>query len=151
MLLQEMDSQCARMVHELALAQARSDRPSADPFLQPILQGQGHSLQARASAAKPQTALPAATMPAQGSSGEVTGTVAGALHRGPSGATSNKGSAAEPKGSLASLIAPAASKLPAALRQQPAPGRYSACSLSICDAALQVRVTRQTARKTYFF
>lgn len=137
MLLQEMDSQCARMVHELAVAQARSDRPSADPFLQPVLQGQGHSLHARASAAKPQTALPGATMPAHGSSGEGKVTAAGALHSGPSAAPTGKGSAAEPKGSLASLIAPAASKLPAALRQQPAPGRHSALSLSICDAALR--------------
>ncbi|KAL0051035.1 hypothetical protein WJX82_000961 [Trebouxia sp. C0006] len=57
--MQEMDTQCERMIHELTAAQAMSGAPARPAQLQPVLHGQGHVQQGQATAAPPQ--LPVAS------------------------------------------------------------------------------------------
>lgn len=114
-----MDTQCARMIHELTAAQAMSGAPSRPPQLQPVLHGQGRVQQGQATAARPQLPVTSASTLDTASCGIAQSGPA----RVPSG-SSQMGSTAQgappvSKGSLASLVASSAGRLPAPTHLQP--------------------------------
>ena len=114
-----MDTQCARMIHELTAAQAMSGAPSCPTQLQPVLHGQGRVQQGLATAARPQLPVPSASTLDTASCGNATGGPAKVPSGGPHTDSTAKGSPAVTKNSLASLVAPSAGRLSAPTQLQP--------------------------------
>ncbi len=115
-----MDTQCARMIHELTAAQAMSGAPSRPAQLQPVLHGQGRVQQVQVTAARPQLPVPSATtLEDTASCGNAKGGPARVSSGGPQTGSTAKGAPAVTKGSLASLVAPSAGRLPAPSHLQP--------------------------------
>jgi len=114
------------MIHELTAAQAMSGAPSRPAQLQPALHGQGRVQQGQATAARPQHPVPAASTLDTASFGKAKGGLARVPSGGPHTDSTAKGSPAVTNGSLASLVAPSAGRLPAPARMQPALGKCTA-------------------------
>ncbi|KAL0033469.1 hypothetical protein WJX77_010766 [Trebouxia sp. C0004] len=120
--MQEMDTQCARMIHELTAAQAMSGAPPHPAQLQPVLHGQGRVQQGQAIAARPQLPVSSAstldTTSCENAKGGPARVPSGGLHMG----STAKGAPAATKGNLASLVAPTTGRLPARTDLQPTIG-----------------------------
>ncbi len=118
-----MDTQCERMIHELTAAQAMSGAPAHPAQLQPVLHGQGHVQQGQATAAPPQLPVASAstldTASCENAKGGPARVASGGLQTG----STAKGAPAVTKGSLASLVAPTAGRLPAPTHLQPTLGK----------------------------
>ncbi len=121
--LQEMDAQCTRMIHELTAAQAMSGAPSRPAQLQPVLQGQGRVQQGQATAAPPQLPVSSASTLDTASCGNAQNGPARVPSSGSHTSSTAKGAPAVTKGSLASLVAPTAGRLPAPTHLQPSLGK----------------------------
>ena len=107
------------MIHELTAAQAMSGAPSCPAQRQPVLHGQGRVQQGQATAARPQLPVPAASTSDTVSCENAQGGPARVSCGGPQTGSTAKGAPAVTKGSLASLVAPSAGRLPAAVHLQP--------------------------------
>ncbi len=125
LVVQEMDSHCAKMVDLLSTQAGSSPPPAAQS--NPVVHGQGQAGHGHPPIPQPQASLPAVPALVKGPSGEVKGSLERVMVVEPSAAAAAKGLSTEAKGStarlpstehpvrrdgLASLVAPALGNFP---------------------------------------